>query len=88
VVVAADRSAEKSHHLIADQLVERAVVAEDGARRQLVEPIQLGRDLGRRELLGEGSETTDVGKQDRDVARLPARGSQLVSERAEVGILA
>jgi hypothetical protein len=39
------------------------------------------------ELFGERGKAADVGEQDRDVESLPARRSQLVSKRAEVGIL-
>jgi hypothetical protein len=39
------------------------------------------------ELLGERGKAADVGEQDRDVESLPARRSELVSERTEIGIL-
>ena len=81
-----DRGAEKSHHLITDELVQGTVVAKNRVRRRLVEAIELGSHFRGLELLGERGEAANVDEQDRDVDRLPARRSQLVSERAEVGI--
>ena len=86
MIVAADRGAKKSHHLIADELVQSTVVTKDRVRRRLVEAIEPGSHLRRRELLGKRGEAANIDEQDRDVNRLPARRSQLVSERAKVGI--
>jgi hypothetical protein len=86
MIVAADGRAEKSHHLVTDELVKRAVVTKDRARGELVKAIELHRYLGGRELLGERGKAANVGEEDGNMEHLPVRRSQLVSKRAKIGI--
>src|SRR5688572_5222914 len=88
MIVATDGGAEKSHHLITDELIQSAVVAKDRVRRRLIKAIELGSHFRWLELLGKRGEAANLDEQDRDVDRLPARRSQLVSKRAKIGILA
>jgi len=87
MIFATDGGAKKRHHLITDQLIQGTVVTKDGVRRRLVKAIELARNFRGLELLGKRGEAANVDEQDRDANRLPARRSQLVSKRAEVGIL-
>ncbi len=88
VLALMDRGAEEGHHLIADQLVQSAIMANDALCRQQVEAVQASSDFSRREPLREGSEAADIHEHDRYDERLPARRSELVSERAEIRVFA
>jgi len=83
-----ERRPEKRHDLIADEFIERAVILKNRLGRQHVKAVEPLRHFGRRQPLRQRRKAAHVDEQDRYVADLPARGSQLVSERAEVGILA
>ena len=86
MIVAANRRAEKRHDLIAHELVQCAVIMKNGFGGEVVEAIELRHDFRGFKLLGERRKAANIDKQDRYVSSLPARRSQLVSERAEVGI--
>ena len=86
MIIAAYGRTEKCHDLIADELVEGAVAVKNCPRSKLVETIESRRHVRGMELFGERGKAADVGEQDRDIERLPARRSQLVSKRAEVVI--
>ena len=63
---------EQADGLVADELVDDPVVRGDRARREAVEVVQQGRELGRAESLPERRRAPDVGEQRRDPA--PRRG--------------
>lgn len=83
-----ERRAEKSHDLIADEFIERAVILENRLGRQGVKTIETLRDFRRRQALRQRRKAAHVDEQNRNIADLPARRSQFVSESAEVRILA
>ena len=82
------RRAEKRHDLIADEFIQRAVIFKDRLGRQGVKTIETLRDFRRRKPLRQGRKAAHVDEQDRNLADLPARRSQFVSERAKVGVFA
>jgi hypothetical protein len=55
-----DGRAKKRHHLIADQLVQGAVVTEDRFRCHLVEAVELRGDIRGMELLRERGKAADI----------------------------
>jgi hypothetical protein len=88
MILATYGSAKKCHDLIADEFIQSTVVAKDRIRRGRVKPIELIRDFGWLELLGQRGKAANIDEQDRDVHRLPARRSEFVSKRAKIGVLA
>src|SRR5581483_9634991 len=87
VIRALDGRAEKRHHLIADQLVQGTVVKKNRPRGDFVEAVQLDGQRRGLEPLRERGEAAHIDEQYRNYPRLPARRSELVSERAEIGVL-
>lgn len=87
VIMPMQRRAKERHHFIADELVERAIVAKDRVAGDLIESIESHGDFRGIHLFHQRGEAADVDEHDRDVFGLPARGSELVSKRAEMGIL-
>ena len=81
-----DGRAEKTHHLIAHQLVQSAVVKKDRSGSDFIEAIEFDGDRRRFKPLRERREAAHIDEQDRYDPSLPARRSQLVSKRAEIGI--
>lgn len=88
VVFCIKRRAKKRHHLIAHQFIQSAIVVEDRIGGQRVEAVETAGDLSRRKLFRQRCKAAYVDKQNRYDTDLPARGSQFISEGAEVRIFA
>jgi len=69
VVGLRDRRAEKSHHGVADELVERAALLEDRVGREREDALEESRDLLGIHRLGRRREADDVREEDRDLPR-------------------
>ena len=82
------RRTEERHRLVADKLVERAILFEDRLGRNRIKTIETLDDFSRRELFSERREAAHVDEQHRNIASLPARRSELVSQGAELRIFA
>ena len=79
---------EKSHHLVADQLVDRRLVAHQRLGRHAVEPVERRRECGRTELLRERGRAAHVSEQDGGLDLRAAGRQLLAAERAQHGVLA
>ena len=86
VVFSAKRGAEESHNLIAHKFIQSAVVIKNQARSQGIKAVETLCNLSGGKLLGERGEAAHVNEQHGYSANLPARGSQLVSKRAELRV--
>jgi hypothetical protein len=59
--------------LVADELVDDAVVLDDDPGGDVVEAVQQGRELRRRHPLAESRRAADVGEHERDLTSAPPR---------------
>ena len=71
-----DATEEQPDHLVADELVDEAVVAEDHVRRDPIERVQEGAELARAQPLADRRRPPDIGEQETD-RDLGARDAEL-----------
>ena len=75
VVLVGDGGAEQRHDAVAEELVDRALVAVDLVQHQLEGPVHESVDVLGVEPLGERREPRDVDEEDRDLLALPFQGA-------------
>ena len=75
VILVRDGRAEEGHDAVAEELVDRALVAVDLVQHQLEGPGHEAVDVLGVEPLGERGEPRDVGEEDRDLLALALQGA-------------
>src|SRR5216684_2236187 len=88
IVRPTDSGDKQRHHLVADQLVDDRVVADEHLRGGAVEAVEQSRVRAGLEPFAQCGRTAHVGEEDGDVYLRPTRRNSLTASRTQVGVLA